>query len=47
MGPGTTEDTDRFETMSALSDKKSQTSMLSSLLSKNKKGKTTITFWID
>jgi hypothetical protein len=37
-------DTDRFETMSAISDsKKSQTSILSSLLSKNKKGKTTIT----
>ena len=25
MGPGTAEDIDRFETMSALSDKKSQT----------------------
>lgn len=37
-------DIDRFETMSAISEsKKSQTSMLSSLLSKDKKGKTTIT----
>lgn len=39
-------DLDNFEIMSTVSDsKKSQTSILSSLLSKNKKGKVEINLW--